>query len=217
MRLREGGALSEAAAGRSWRVSPGGFWQVHPAAADALTEAVMAGLRPRVGDRALDLYAGVGLFAGSLAVAVGPSGYVIAVESSTVATRDAATNLADLPQAHLVRADVAKKTKLNQVHIHSHRRTLEASINTLTPTLEVASAASAAPPTRCPSRSPRRPARWRSAGWSSSPASAARRRWPSASPTSCMDAQSQQGGAYKRKDDIYRMAQANKAFAHYRW
>src|ERR1700753_1818909 len=27
----------------------------------------------------------------------------------------------------------------------------------------------------------------------------------------------QQGNAYKRKDDIYRMAQANKAFAHYRW
>ena len=27
----------------------------------------------------------------------------------------------------------------------------------------------------------------------------------------------QQGGAFKRKDDIYRMAQANKAFAHYRW
>jgi small subunit ribosomal protein S7 len=32
-----------------------------------------------------------------------------------------------------------------------------------------------------------------------------------------LDAQQQQGGAYKRKDDIYRMAQANKAFAHYRW
>jgi small subunit ribosomal protein S7 len=32
-----------------------------------------------------------------------------------------------------------------------------------------------------------------------------------------MDAQSQQGGAFKRKDDIFRMAQANKAFAHYRW
>ena len=32
-----------------------------------------------------------------------------------------------------------------------------------------------------------------------------------------MDAASQQGGAFKRKDDIYRMAQANKAFAHYRW
>ena len=32
-----------------------------------------------------------------------------------------------------------------------------------------------------------------------------------------VDAANQQGGAYKKKDDIYRMAQANKAFAHYRW
>ena len=32
-----------------------------------------------------------------------------------------------------------------------------------------------------------------------------------------LDAQSQQGAAFKRKDDVYRMAQANKAFAHYRW
>jgi len=32
-----------------------------------------------------------------------------------------------------------------------------------------------------------------------------------------MDAVNSQGGAFKKKDDIYRMAQANKAFAHYRW
>jgi small subunit ribosomal protein S7 len=32
-----------------------------------------------------------------------------------------------------------------------------------------------------------------------------------------MDAINSQGGAFKKKDDIYRMAQANKAFAHYRW
>jgi small subunit ribosomal protein S7 len=32
-----------------------------------------------------------------------------------------------------------------------------------------------------------------------------------------IDASNAQGGAYKKKDDIYRMAQANKAFAHYRW
>jgi small subunit ribosomal protein S7 len=32
-----------------------------------------------------------------------------------------------------------------------------------------------------------------------------------------LDALEQQGGAFKRKDDLYRMAQANKAFAHYRW
>ena len=31
------------------------------------------------------------------------------------------------------------------------------------------------------------------------------------------DAIDQQGGAFKRKDDMYRMAQANTAFAHYRW
>src|SRR5204862_335631 len=32
-----------------------------------------------------------------------------------------------------------------------------------------------------------------------------------------VDALNQQGNAFKRKDDLYRMAQANKAFAHYRW
>ncbi|MGI8624909.1 MAG: 30S ribosomal protein S7 [Solirubrobacteraceae bacterium] len=32
-----------------------------------------------------------------------------------------------------------------------------------------------------------------------------------------MDAINSQGGAYKRKDDIFRMAKANQAFAHYRW
>ncbi|HEY5474595.1 MAG TPA: 30S ribosomal protein S7 [Candidatus Limnocylindrales bacterium] len=32
-----------------------------------------------------------------------------------------------------------------------------------------------------------------------------------------MDAVAGQGGAFKKKDDIFRMAQANKAFAHYRW
>jgi small subunit ribosomal protein S7 len=33
----------------------------------------------------------------------------------------------------------------------------------------------------------------------------------------CLDALQKQGGAWKKKDDLYRMAQANKAFAHYRW
>jgi small subunit ribosomal protein S7 len=32
-----------------------------------------------------------------------------------------------------------------------------------------------------------------------------------------MDAIAGQGGAFKKKDDIFRMAQANKAFSHYRW
>jgi tRNA/tmRNA/rRNA uracil-C5-methylase (TrmA/RlmC/RlmD family) len=46
--------------GRRFEVAAGGFWQVHPGAATALAAAVLAALEPRPGERALDLYAGVG-------------------------------------------------------------------------------------------------------------------------------------------------------------
>ena len=32
-----------------------------------------------------------------------------------------------------------------------------------------------------------------------------------------MDAANGVGGAVKKRDDIHKMAEANKAFAHYRW
>ncbi len=32
-----------------------------------------------------------------------------------------------------------------------------------------------------------------------------------------LDAYNNQGGAVKKKDEVHRMAEANKAFAHYRW
>jgi len=32
-----------------------------------------------------------------------------------------------------------------------------------------------------------------------------------------MDAAASKGAAYKKKEDTYKMAEANKAFAHYRW
>ena len=32
-----------------------------------------------------------------------------------------------------------------------------------------------------------------------------------------MDAATEKGSAFKKKEDTYRMAEANKAFAHYRW
>lgn len=32
-----------------------------------------------------------------------------------------------------------------------------------------------------------------------------------------MDAYNQAGGAFKKKEDVHRMAEANRAFAHYRW
>jgi tRNA/tmRNA/rRNA uracil-C5-methylase (TrmA/RlmC/RlmD family) len=105
--LRGRSSLSQRAAGRDWRVSAGAFWQVHPAAADALAEAVMAGLRPRAGDVALDLYCGAGLFTGVLAAAVGPDGTVIGVEADQAAVRDARHNLREWPWARVHRGDVA--------------------------------------------------------------------------------------------------------------
>lgn len=59
--------VTERAAGRTWQVQGDGFWQVHPRAADLLVDAVLDGLQPRSGETALDLYCGVGLFAGALA------------------------------------------------------------------------------------------------------------------------------------------------------
>jgi small subunit ribosomal protein S7 len=32
-----------------------------------------------------------------------------------------------------------------------------------------------------------------------------------------IDAHNSTGGAYKKKDDVHKMAESNKAFAHYRW
>jgi tRNA/tmRNA/rRNA uracil-C5-methylase (TrmA/RlmC/RlmD family) len=99
--------LSQRAAGRDWRVSAGAFWQVHPAAADALTDAVVAGLGPVPGGVVLDLYCGAGLFAGALAPAVGPGGTVIGVEADPAAVRDARHNLREWPWARVHKGDVA--------------------------------------------------------------------------------------------------------------
>lgn len=100
--------LTQYAAGRTWRVSSGVFWQVHPAAAGVLTEAVLAALRPRPGDVALDLYCGAGLFAAALAGAVGPAGLVAGVESDVAAVRDARKNLSGFPQVRVHRGDAAE-------------------------------------------------------------------------------------------------------------
>jgi len=94
------------AAGRDFVVSGPGFWQVHPDAAGALAAAVAAAAQASPGERALDLYAGVGLFAAGLAQAVGPSGRVDVVESSGLACADARANLADLRQAVVHRSRV---------------------------------------------------------------------------------------------------------------
>lgn len=59
--------VTQRVGGRAYTLAASGFWQVHPRAASLLTERVLAGLEPRPGEKALDLYCGAGLFAGALA------------------------------------------------------------------------------------------------------------------------------------------------------
>ncbi|MEO7586849.1 MAG: class I SAM-dependent RNA methyltransferase [Arachnia sp.] len=61
--------VHQSVGGHRFAVEAAGFWQVHPRAAEVLTDAVVRGLQPRAGDTALDLYCGVGLFAAPLATA----------------------------------------------------------------------------------------------------------------------------------------------------
>jgi tRNA/tmRNA/rRNA uracil-C5-methylase (TrmA/RlmC/RlmD family) len=91
--------LEVAAAGRRWQVSAGGFWQVHPGAADILVDTVLAMADPRRGEHLVDLYAGVGLFGGAWGSRV--AGPVDAVEGHRAAAADALANLADLPEARV--------------------------------------------------------------------------------------------------------------------
>jgi len=105
--VRGTGYLRQRAAGRDWRVSAAGFWQVHPQAADTLAAAVLDALQPQPGEVALDLYCGAGLFAGVLADAVGPSGTVIGIEADPAAVRDARHNLRATPWARVHRGDAA--------------------------------------------------------------------------------------------------------------
>ena len=95
---------------------------------------------------------------------------------------------------------------------------LEISIKALTPVLEVKSRRVGGATYQVPVEVPARRARTLAVRWLVE--FARRRREKSMSDrlaNELIDASEQQGDAYKRKDDIYRMAQANKAFAHYRW
>ena len=95
---------------------------------------------------------------------------------------------------------------------------LEESIKVLTPTLEVRSRRVGGATYQVPVEVPQRRARTLAVRWLVEFARARREKSMSDRLAGeLVDAQSQQGGAFKRKDDIFRMAQANKAFAHYRW
>jgi small subunit ribosomal protein S7 len=95
---------------------------------------------------------------------------------------------------------------------------LEASLKVLTPALEVRSRRVGGATYQVPVEVPPRRARTLAVRWLVEFARNRREKTMAQRlANELMDALNQQGGAFKRKDDIYRMAQANKAFAHYRW
>ena len=95
---------------------------------------------------------------------------------------------------------------------------LEQAVKSVTPSLEVRSRRVGGANYQVPIEVPARRARTLAVRWIVTFARQRREReMVERLAAEILDAINQQGGAFKRKDDMYRMAQANKAFAHYRW
>jgi small subunit ribosomal protein S7 len=95
---------------------------------------------------------------------------------------------------------------------------LEQAVKTVTPVLEVKGRRVGGANYQVPVEVPQRRARTLAIRWLVTYARDRREKgMPDKLANEILDALNEQGGAYKRKDDIYRMAQANKAFAHDRW
>jgi tRNA/tmRNA/rRNA uracil-C5-methylase (TrmA/RlmC/RlmD family) len=112
-------SLTERVRDIDFRVSGSGFWQVHPAAAATLVDAVLSAAEAREGDVVVDLYAGVGLFTAFLADVVGERGTVISVESDQRAARDARRNLHGSPQVRLVGETVERALREGSVGVRA--------------------------------------------------------------------------------------------------
>jgi small subunit ribosomal protein S7 len=95
---------------------------------------------------------------------------------------------------------------------------LEQAVKTVTPVLEVRSRRVGGSNYQVPVEVPQRRARTLAVRWLVTFARDRREKHMEEKlAAEILEALEQQGGAYKKKDDLYRMAQANKAFAHYRW
>lgn len=95
--------FAEEAAGRRWRISATSFFQTRADGADALAELVKQAV-PDDAEMVVDLYAGVGLFAGTVAQ---KGRQVLAVEGNPAAVRDAKHNLAS-DDVKVQRADISR-------------------------------------------------------------------------------------------------------------
>jgi 23S rRNA (uracil1939-C5)-methyltransferase len=94
----------EEAAGRRWQISAGSFFQIRPDGADVLARLVGDALAGQGVSTVVDLYAGVGLFAGALH----DRGFAVraAVEGGRFASADARVNLDGV--CDVIECDVAK-------------------------------------------------------------------------------------------------------------
>ena len=103
-------------------------------------------------------------------------------------------------------------------HVDFTVEVLEQAVKTVTPVLEVKSRRVGGANYQVPVEVPQRRARTLAVRWLVTYARERREKHMDEKlANEILDALNQQGGAFKKKDDVYRMAQANKAFAHYRW
>ena len=127
-----------------------------------------------------------------------------------VMTRGKKSNAEQVVYAALNR--ISEKTGKPPVEV------LEQAVKTVTPVLEVKSRRVGGANYQVPVEVPQRRARTLAVRWLVDFARDRREKgMVEKLSAEILDALNQQGGAFKRKDDVYRMAQANKAFAHYRW
>jgi len=94
-----------------FQVSQSSFWQSNIKAPESLVEVVLQFADLHEGDHLLDLYGGVGLFAGAAISIIGTSGRIDIVEGSTSATDDARHNFADHRNVYIHTGDVAKEIR----------------------------------------------------------------------------------------------------------
>ena len=96
---------------RKYVVSQSSFWQSNINAPEVLAEAVLDFANFSAGEHLIDLYGGVGLFAGAALPLIGTSGRIDIVEGSSSATDDARSNFKDESNVHIHTGDVAREIR----------------------------------------------------------------------------------------------------------
>jgi tRNA/tmRNA/rRNA uracil-C5-methylase (TrmA/RlmC/RlmD family) len=109
--IEGGAAMSYSVKDVEYQVSQQSFWQSNINAPAALVDAVLAFAQFKSGDHLLDLYGGVGLFAGAALNLVGAGGRIDIVEGSSSATSDARSNFSAATNVHVHTGDVADEIR----------------------------------------------------------------------------------------------------------